>query len=248
MKIEPYLRRIEYYGPTRPTLAVLRKLHRQHLLTVPFENLDIHDSRPIQLDQKLLLRKIVGEHRGGYCYELNSCFAWLLKKIGFNVRMLSARVAGKSGRLSPEFDHMTLVVLLKERWLADVGFGDLFIEPKKLDSKNIQHENGRSFRLTTRYSAKLLSRKDNAKSSWKTQFLFHMRPHKLADFAARNRYQQTSPNSHFTQGRIISKLTQTGRVSLTDSKLVVTTGRRRAEQHVKTKAEFNRLLTKYFGY
>lgn len=248
MSIEPYLRRIEYSGPTQRNLGVLRKLHRQHLLTVPFENLDIHSGRPIRLDQELFFRKIVGERRGGYCYELNGCFAWLLNKIGFSVSMLSARVAGQSGRFSPEFDHMTLVVRLKERWLADVGFGDLFTEPKRLDSNHPQKENGRLFRFTSKDGAKLLSRKDESQSSWKSQYKFRMRPHKLSDFAARNRYQQTSPNSHFTQGRIISKLTPTGRVSLTDNKLVITIGKRRIERPVKNRAEFNRLLTKHFCY
>lgn len=248
MKIGPYLRRIQYYGPVQPTVGVLRELHRQHLLTVPFENLDIHEGRPIRLDPKLLFRKIVDEHRGGYCYELNGCFALLLKKIGFKVSMLSARVARESGGFTPEFDHMTLVVRLKERWLADVGFGDLFLEPKRLDSTSIQKEDGKLFRLTSKEGGKLLSRKDVSQSPWKAQYMFHMQPYKLVDFAARNKYQQTSPNSHFTQGRLISKIIRTGRVSLTDSKLIVTSDGRRVEQPVKTRAEFNRLLTKYFGH
>lgn len=248
MEIEPYLKRIEYSGPTQPTISVLLNLHRQHLLTVPFENLDIHNGTPILLDQKLFFRKLVNERRGGYCYELNGCFAWLLKRIGFDVSMLSARVAGASGRFSPEFDHMALVVRLRERWLADVGFGDLFIEPKRLDSSNPQEENGRLFQFKRMDGAKLLSRKDDAQSSWKSQYMFHMRPHKMADYTARNRYQQTSPNSHFTQQRIISKLTRNGRISLTDSKLVITRGRKRVERSVRSRAEFDRLLRKHFGY
>ncbi len=42
--------------------------------------------------------------------------------------MLSARVARKTGGFSPEFDHMILLVRMKDRWLADVGFGDSFTE------------------------------------------------------------------------------------------------------------------------
>jgi N-hydroxyarylamine O-acetyltransferase len=248
MSTEPYLRRIDYHGPTQPTLAVLRKLHRQHLLTVPFENLDIHNGRLIRLDERLFFRKIVDDRRGGYCYELNGCFAWLLKKIGFKVSRLSARVSGKAGELSPEFDHMALLVRLKERWLVDVGFGDLFVEPKRVDLTSAQKENGRLFKFTPYDGAKLLSRKDDPDSSWKPQYVFHFQPHMLAEFAARNRYQQTSPNSHFTQGRIISKLTRSGRVSLTDSKLIITIGSRRTERSVKTKKEFDRLLKKHFGY
>ena len=41
MDVEAYLRRIEYDGPRQPSPTTLRVLHRQHLLTAPFENLDI---------------------------------------------------------------------------------------------------------------------------------------------------------------------------------------------------------------
>ncbi len=41
MDIEAYLRRIQYDGPRDPSPTTLRGLHRQHLFTVPFENLDI---------------------------------------------------------------------------------------------------------------------------------------------------------------------------------------------------------------
>ncbi len=123
-----YLNRISCRGSLRPGIDVLRRLHRQHLLTVPFENLDIHLGRPIILDQALFFQKIVKNHRGGYCYELNGCFAWLLKNLGFRVSLLSASVATNNHRYSPDFDHMLLLVRLKEPWMADVGFGDLFAD------------------------------------------------------------------------------------------------------------------------
>src|SRR5262249_47922468 len=72
------LARIGYDGPRAPDVATLRALHEAHLHAVPFENLDIHIGRPIALDQAALFRKIVGERRGGFCYELNGLFAALL--------------------------------------------------------------------------------------------------------------------------------------------------------------------------
>src|SRR5437773_2186062 len=114
-----YLKRIGYRGPLIPHIDVLRRLHHRHLLTVPFENLDIHLGRPIILDQRFFYKKIVENRRGGYCYELNGCFAWLLKRLGFKISMVSARVAKKEGGFSPEFDHLTLLVRLGERWLDE---------------------------------------------------------------------------------------------------------------------------------
>src|ERR1017187_10297680 len=124
-----YLERIGYSGSTEPSAETLRALQRAHMLAVPFENLDIHLGRPIVCDEDRFLHKIINERRGGFCYELNGAFAALLRALGFKVTLLSARVAGSDGSASPEFDHLTLRVDLDEPWLADVGFGDSFIEP-----------------------------------------------------------------------------------------------------------------------
>jgi N-hydroxyarylamine O-acetyltransferase len=67
-------------------------LHRAHVMTVPFENLDIHLGRPISLAPADLFRKIVSSRRGGYCFELNGLFALLLEALGIAVTRLAARV------------------------------------------------------------------------------------------------------------------------------------------------------------
>ncbi len=242
-----YLRRISFLGPAGPNLKVLRKLHWKHLLSVPFENLDIHLGRPIILNEDTFYEKIIKHHRGGFCYELNGSFAALLKSLGFKVRMLSARVARKNGGFTPEFDHMTLMVTMKDRWLADVGFGESFTEPKRLDFQGPQTDNGRVYRITRRARGRLLSSWDDEKNLWEPQYLFSLRPRSLGDFVRRCRYQQTSPNSHFKKGRVCTLLTRDGRVTLTDSNLIVTGRGRRVERPVKSRGEFDTLLRKWFG-
>ena len=79
MEIDAYLERIGYRGSREPTVETLKRLHRAHMLTVPFENLDIPLGRPIVLSLPLLYDKIVRRRRGGFCYELNGLFAWLLQ-------------------------------------------------------------------------------------------------------------------------------------------------------------------------
>jgi N-hydroxyarylamine O-acetyltransferase len=217
------------------------------LLSIPFENLDIHLGRQIILSQDAFYQKIVKQHRGGFCYELNGSFGSLLTTLGFKVRMLSARVAKKSGGFNPEFDHMTLLVGPKERWLADVGFGDSFTEPKRLDYPGRQYDMGRVYRITRRSGGRLLSRWNAEKRLWEPQYMFSLRPRKLEDFARRSHYQQTSPNSHFKRGRLCTLLMRNGRVTLTDTKLTVTRGRRRVERPVRGRGEFDRLLRKWFG-
>ncbi len=162
MDVEAYLRRIDYReSPTpdidHPSIDLLRSLHRAHLLTVPFENLDIHLGRKIVCDESRILHKIVNEHRGGFCYELNGAFAALLRELGFRVTLLSAQVAHQDGSFGQEFDHLALRVDLEEPWLADVGFGDCFLDPLRLDSREDQPQNGRVYRLTFRAGSRPIS-------------------------------------------------------------------------------------------
>jgi arylamine N-acetyltransferase len=44
--VKAYLRRIDYRRPLGPDVESLRGLHRAHMFTVPFENLDILLGRP----------------------------------------------------------------------------------------------------------------------------------------------------------------------------------------------------------
>src|SRR5205814_2615000 len=97
MDVRAYLDRIGYRGPLAPTVDTLRALHRQHMLTVPFENLDIGLGHEIVLDPERFVEKIVHRQRGGFCYELNGAFATLLAALGFRVPLLSARVANDHG-------------------------------------------------------------------------------------------------------------------------------------------------------
>src|SRR5581483_401406 len=145
--VPSYLARIDYSGPTNPTARTLRALHYAHLVAVPFENLDISLGRKIVTDEDVIVNKIVALHRGGFCYELNGTFAGLLRALGFNVTLLSARVARANGGEGPEFDHLALRVDLDEPWLADVGFGESFVEPLRLEMGIEQTDPAGTFRL-----------------------------------------------------------------------------------------------------
>src|SRR5687768_13047 len=160
MNTGAYLKRINYSGSREPTAETLRALQVAHLLAVPFENLSIHAGEAIVLNEDSLFSKIVENRRGGFCYEANGLFAGLLRALGFEVTMLSAGVAKKDGDFGPDFDHMTLMVTLAERWLVDVGFGDSFMEPLLLDARGEQVQGTRAFRIDADNSHLILQRRD----------------------------------------------------------------------------------------
>lgn len=241
-----YLARIHYTGPTAPTPGTLRALHLAHLYTVPFENLDISLHRPITCDEQHFLHKIVNLRRGGFCYELNGAFAALLSELGFRVTLLSARVAREDGSASPEFDHMALRVDLDEPWLADVGFGDSFLDPLRLIPEVEQEQYGQRFRIAEVGDVMIVQRQ-LANGTWKSQFRFTQTPRQLDDFEARCHFQQTSPESHFTRQRICTLPTRDGRITLADLKLIRTTGKLREERTLANDDEWHSALQEYFG-
>ena len=85
VKVEKYFKRIGLEMPETivPDGQLLKKLHFAHCTTVPYENLDIIRGIPLRLDDEGLYQKVVEEGKGGYCFELNGLYAWLLEKVGF---------------------------------------------------------------------------------------------------------------------------------------------------------------------
>jgi N-hydroxyarylamine O-acetyltransferase len=223
----------------------LRGLHRTHMLSVPFENLDIARKQPIVCDADLFVGKVVGRRRGGFCYELNGAFAALLRALDFPVTLLSARVPRPTGD-GPEFDHLTLRVELDEPWLADVGFGDSFLEPLRLTSRTEQEQDIGKFRIQSRGNEDLVMQRLDSGDLWRAQYVFTLRPRALSDFAGMCHYHQTSPESHFTQKRICSMATEGGRITLTDHKLIITNKGRREERSL-TEAECGVVIRENFG-
>ena len=98
---DDYLDRIGLTRPITVNIEGLRQLQYAHLMRVPFENLDIYLGRPIRLDPASFFQKIVQRRRGGFCYELNGLFACLLRSLGFQVDLLSARAANQAGGIRP---------------------------------------------------------------------------------------------------------------------------------------------------
>ena len=220
------------------------------MLSIPFENLDIGLNRIIQLSEEALWEKIIINHRGGFCYEINGLFAWLLKQIGFDVTYLNARVFNQAGDLGIEFDHLALLVKIpgeSGRWLVDAGFGDSFNEPLRMEACDEQRQGLRAYRLE-QTSDGFITWQKNYDGSWERHYFFDLTPRDFpADYEAACFYHQTSPRSSFTRSSIISKATPDGRVSLEDGWLILTKNGQRSTRPVQNKAEYETLLKEHFN-
>lgn len=248
MDISKYLDRIHYQGEIKPDLSTLKKLQLAHMRSVPFENLSIHYKEPIVLEEELLYKKIVENKRGGFCYELNGLFAQLLQEIGFKVTRLSAGVVKGDGSFGPEFDHLTLLVHLDQDYLVDVGFGNSFQQPLSFNERGIQHQAGKAYQISTDEDAYILMEQNNLdkKPDFQSQYRFTQKAHELHEYTTMCHYHQTSLKSSFTQKRICSRATPSGRISLSELKLIVTEDGIRNEIELKSEDAFLVALKEYF--
>ena len=243
MDVEAYPDRIAYTGPREQTPETLHQLHRTHLLAVPFENLDIALGNRISIDLPLFFDKIVGRKRGGFCYELNGLFAWLLRQLGFPVTLLSACV-GPAESPGAEFDHLILMVGDKNPMVADVGFGDAFLEPLSLDP-DVNTHTGQHRLVRTDADWQMQKLQD---SSWKCQYTFSLVPRQLNDFGNMCHHHQTSSGSHFTQKSTCTLPVERGRITLSGNRLIKTSGERRTETNIDDATECRALLKTRFGF
>lgn len=249
MNVSEYLARIHYEKTPRADVETLFAFQYAHMLYVPFENLDISLGRKIKLDEQSLWDKIIVRKRGGFCYEVNGLFAWLLKSIGFDVTYLNARDYHENdGTFGIDFDHLALMVKTPEdstRWLVDVGWGDNFYHPLDIDNPNEQVQGLRGYWVKPFMNGYQVAQR-NYDGSKEDHYFFNLIPHSFPDeYLDTCTYHQTSPDSIFTKKRIISRLTEDGRISLDNDTLIVTkNGEKTFEEIGEDRRE--RILKEYF--
>jgi N-hydroxyarylamine O-acetyltransferase len=141
---------------------------------------------------------------------------------------------------------MTLLVDLDERWLADVGFGESFLEPLRFDDSEEQTQQRGVFRVQHDGFEGVHARQTHS-GDWHSEYLFRLQPRTLADFEPGCHHHQYSPTSHFTQQRFCTQANAQGRVTLSDRRLIVTENGHRREQDLESEAEFQSHLRDHFG-
>jgi N-hydroxyarylamine O-acetyltransferase len=242
MDINAYLKRIDYKGSLGASKETLYALHRQHLLNIPYENLDIHLGRRLELNEEHIFQKIVTGKRGGWCYEMNGLFAWVLRELGFDVTYLSGAVNRDTVGAEAKGNHLVLLVRLEQPYLADVGFGDL-PEVLPLEEGNYQKDSmtvcltkeGEWWRLY------------NHEYGGAKSFDFTLQPHQLSDFASQCHRQQTSANSGFVQKTVCQIFTDDGFVTLRGAVLQTVTREGVAKRVLDSEEKYDKVLRETFG-
>ncbi len=244
MNQKEYLNRIGIKKVGDLSLGFLAELQMRHLLSIPFEDLDIPFKR-IQLDLERIYNKIIPTKRGGFCYELNGLFHWLLTSLGYKVDMLSARVFNEEKqKFGPEYDHMVLMVHLDNDFLVDVGFGDSFRKPIKMPEGEVEDVSG-VYKIVLS-GGNIYELQKKKEDGWQKQYCFSIEPKRFEDYIEMCNYQQDSPDSHFRTRRLCTIATETGRITISNNSLTITDGKIKNRTDFNDKNEFDILLKKYF--
>ena len=207
-----YLKRIGLAGTEPPSWQTI---HRAHVTSIPFENLDSHRGMPVSLAQEDLERKLVTDRRGGYCFEHNLLLASALEHLGLTVEPMLARVrvGGAPAERRPT-GHLVLRVTDGEgqEWHADVGFGlGTLLDPIPFgaDPDTVYEQSGWRYRVVADGPELVLQTKDP--DGWADVYGFVPQPAPRIDIEVNNWWTCTNPKSPFVFGLIASVNHEDGR-------------------------------------
>lgn len=244
MNIQHYVKRFSS-EVDEPSLAHVSTLQLNHILSIPFENLDVIRRLPIYLNVETMYEKIVLQNRGGFCYELNGLFQYFLQQMGYDAHLIAATVKRPDGTWAKANTHAAIIVTLDRPYLVDVGFGAYTPRLPIPLGQSVKTSIGES------YTAKqvrdnvfdLIREEDNEK---KTLYRFHTDEKSLIDFHEGCIFNQVSTQSTFTHVDIVSLGTKSGRLILRDHSLKEQYGLTYKERSL-TAEEKRQILTEQFS-
>lgn len=245
MDYKAYLARFNASTLIDPTVDNLFELQHLHMKQVPFENLDVGRRVPIYLNVETIYEKIVNQKRGGYCYEVNGLFHWLLGTLGYQAQLVAATVKRPNGVWAKSDTHVGIIAEInQQQYLVDVGFGVSPLLPIHLNEK--EHTDiGGTYKVIQRDNNYFdLTKKEE--SGWRTLYRFDRNEKRLVDFHEGCVFNQVSKNSTFTQSDLVILPTVNGRLILSDDSLTeITNGV--SKKRVLTGPEKKHVLKELFG-
>lgn len=246
--VNSYLERIGCGKAVSPSVEYLAELQEQHLCTVPYENLDILAGREVSLQIPELFAKIVTQRRGGYCFELNALFGWLLRQLGYEVVDYVARFWRDEAVLPPLRRHHVLGVRAEDQWhLVDVGVGGVIpLRPLRLLEGTNMNQGEESYRLArdSRFGWVL---EEQHHQNWRRVYSFTEENQEAEDFVFANFWCQKAAESVFRKGLILAIRNHVGRNSIAGREVRLFRPQGVEVLTPANASEWQNVLSEYFG-
>ncbi|MFC4944431.1 arylamine N-acetyltransferase family protein [Pseudonocardia sp. GCM10023141] len=200
--VDAYLDLIGHPRNVPPSLESLTSLHEAHVLTVPFENVDVVLGQHPGVALDSIVAKLVDQRRGGYCFENALLFAAVLERLGFTVSRRMSRV--QPWRPGPA-THMALVVPVDgQEHLVDVGFGSGLLRPMPLRDGAEADQAGWRHRITR--DGLLWTLSVQTTRGWTALHSLSPLPQHQVDYEMAHHYVATYPKSPFTGQLVVMRL------------------------------------------
>ncbi len=257
MDSDRYLERIgvDPGSVDRADRETLERLQRAHVTSVPFETLSVAgdpfgqgDGEGVSRAYSDLYEKIVERERGGFCYELNGLFGWLLSEHGYEPDRVAAMVVGDDDPLPPA-NHLVHAVDLDRRYLVDVGLGvPSMRRPLPLDGETRTDAAGVDWRVveSDRPDADFATRCQEPGEDWETRYVFRDVHRPREHFAATCEHLATAPESPFTDDPVAALSSDRGYAKLSPGSLIEVVDGEKRERAVDPD-EWYDLLAREFG-
>lgn len=215
MDLVKYLERIkcEHLRSSEPSLENLNYLQNNHLKFIPFENLDIMYNKFIDMELNVAFEKVIEKNRGGFCFELNNLFGWLLKQLGYELEFISCRVYRQTDKKYYDwFSHIAILVNLNSKtYLVDVGFSYPNSKPLDFVVDKIQKDMIGSFKIEHSKEENCFTLlRNNIDGIWDNVYQFDTTPRKIEDFQYMLKWVQSKENPRFYNRSFCIRLIENG--------------------------------------
>ncbi len=265
MDIAEYLARIGLSQPPRTDPAGLEAVQAAHRQAIPFENLAIMAGGTVSCGSEAAFAKLVTARRGGFCFEHNRLLTDMLGALGFDGRLLLARVLlGNPAEPTPRTHCLVLVHFGGGAWIADAGFGGGYAPPMPLEdgteaasADGVRHRLRRIGVEGSIPGAWLLERKgplgasdgrSGSETAWEPQFAFDLGEVAQADMMMGCHWAASHESSRFTNLHIASICLPDGFASMVERELSVwRAGAAPVKRVVEDAAQYRALLADQFG-
>lgn len=229
-------------------INLLNQIQYAHVTNIAYENLDIVQGLPLDLDNEKLFEKMIINQRGGYCFEINSLYNWLLQEIGFKTTSYMARYL-RGEKDVPKRRHRVIIVesdLIDGRIMCDAGIGERAPRyPLKLEEGLIQEQFNETYKFVKDdFYGWLLT--DYHKEKWSSFFAFTEEVQLDIDYVMPSFYCEHHPDSPFNKTNIIAIKTSDGRKTISDMTFRIFDGNDVTELFITDEIMLKQILSEHF--
>lgn len=246
-QVKLYLKKIGMSYPLGPTIENLKELQCNHLAVIPYENLNILYNHSISINGDDLFQKIIIDGRGGFCFELNGLYQWLLRALGYKVTSYYTRLLAVDPDEQLKRHRLMKVDFDDCSYITDVGIRSE--SPRyalKLEDDLIQTDGISEYRfIKDDFQGWIFEQKKYA-SDWKPVFAFSTPSQYEKDFIMPTFFCEKHPDSPFVKGPQMSIFPKGKHITIANQTFIMSEGNNIVEKRELTDEEFEKACRMYF--